>query len=246
MSIESGLTGYLAKITAISEDGSRVYFDLRNGKTSSFRNVEDQEYSIGEVLLIADSIDNCGLEIEKAPNSAWPDALWVGIVKIKLSDITVIDSGGRFRVVPTVTTPCLTIPETQFRPGMCRESLGYFPRRRSSTLTCRRWMTRSLISSAQHISNESDLGFDDFGGLPKVVARARELIEVPLANSESLSAIGARPIKGVLFTGEPGTGKTMLARIIASRVWGDFLRDFWPSDIQQVVRAERGVAQEIV
>ena len=58
--------------------------------------------------------------------------------------------------------------------------------------------------------------FADFGGLTSVVNRARELIEVPLKYSSELTKIGARPIKGVLFTGRPGTGKTMLARIIAS------------------------------
>ena len=60
-----------------------------------------------------------------------------------------------------------------------------------------------------------ELDFDDFGGLKEVVERAHKLIEVPLQNREAFSEIGARPIKGVLFTGEPGTGKTMLAQIIA-------------------------------
>jgi transitional endoplasmic reticulum ATPase len=64
--------------------------------------------------------------------------------------------------------------------------------------------------------------FDDFGGLKNVVERARELIEIPLKHKEALSKIGARPIKGVLFTGPPGTGKTMLARIIANSTNSEF------------------------
>ena len=70
----------------------------------------------------------------------------------------------------------------------------------------------------------SNLEFDDFGGLNEIVARARELIEVPLQNREALSEIGARPIKGVLFTGKPGTGKTMLAQIIAHQSGAEFYK----------------------
>ena len=99
MIIELGPSGLLAKVTAISDDGRSVYFDLRNGKTGSLDNV-DQEYSVGDVLLITGDIDNNRVEIKKVPSSAWPDELWVGIVKIKLPDITIIDSGGRFRTVP--------------------------------------------------------------------------------------------------------------------------------------------------
>ncbi|ELP64637.1 ATPase, AAA family [Streptomyces turgidiscabies Car8] len=71
-------------------------------------------------------------------------------------------------------------------------------------------------------SPDGALSFDDFGGYPEIIERAKELIEIPLERHEALAKIGARPIKGVLFTGSPGTGKTMLAKIIAHRADAEF------------------------
>ena len=65
-------------------------------------------------------------------------------------------------------------------------------------------------------------GFADFGGYPGVVERARKLIDTQMLRQDELRTIGARPVKGVLFTGPPGTGKTHLARIIAQESGADF------------------------
>lgn len=75
-----------------------------------------------------------------------------------------------------------------------------------------------------------------------MVARAQELIEVPLAHHDRLAKINARPIKGVLFTGGPGTGKTMLARIIANRSGAEFLEISGPQFISKWV----GQSEEIL
>jgi len=77
--------------------------------------------------------------------------------------------------------------------------------------------------------------FADFGGYPNVIARARELIATQFQSRDRLSAIGANPVKGILFTGLPGTGKTFLARIIANETDADFYLISGPSIVSKWV-----------
>ena len=75
--------------------------------------------------------------------------------------------------------------------------------------------------------------FADFGGYPKVVARALELINTQILYREELDRIGARAVKGILFTGPPGTGKTHLARIIAHQSEAEFFLVSGPSVVSK-------------
>ena len=222
--MEFGDTGNLAKVTVISEERRRcrVFFDLRDGRTGSFelpRDTYPGHYTVGDILLIRDQ-DNYEPP-EKVPTDAWPHNLWIGVVKIKLDDVTIIESSGRLRIVPTVAT-------LHYEPGntvQAGELLGVtrvLSKEPISTINLPS-INDSVIK--QFVTDSSDshtLTFDDFGGLTTIVARARELIEIPLKHHTDLATIGARPIKGVLFTGEPGTGKTMLARIIAAQSEAQF------------------------
>ena len=80
-----------------------------------------------------------------------------------------------------------------------------------------------------------DLAFNDFGGYPVIVKHARELIETQLKERDKLREIGAKPVKGVLFTGLPGTGKTHLARIIAKESGANFYHIDGPSIVSKYV-----------
>lgn len=216
MTDELGDTGILARITSICPDNGTVCFDLRNGKSGFFSST-DETFAIGDVVLITgDTENNVDVGLRRMPNDSWPEEHWIGVVKIKLDDITVIDSSGRFRDVPTASSLAYDVGNTV----QATDSLGV---RRVLSETPIKYIDLPQIDDSvieEFVSSQQEdktLGFDDFGGLPEVVDRARELIEIPLRHGEDLAEIGARAIKGVLFTGEPGTGKTMLARIIASQ-----------------------------
>ena len=91
-------TGMLARVTGVRAD--RVFFDLRNGNSGWFDQDED-DFSTGDVILI--SGESPGQRADQVDASAWPDDLWVGVVKVKLDDVTVIEASGRYRKVPTRT-----------------------------------------------------------------------------------------------------------------------------------------------
>ncbi len=86
--------------------------------------------------------------------------------------------------------------------------------------------TRIEISPAASSAAEQvgeTVRYEDLGGLGAVVERVREVVELPLKNRAAFARLGISPPKGVLLSGPPGTGKTMIARAVASETGAHFI-----------------------
>lgn len=213
--------GTLARVRLVTDDGSRVYLDLRNGSTATIDNYTGQDVQPGDILLLAGDADDP--DISPVDSAVWPDEPWVGVVKLKLPDITVVESGGRLRKVPTTAV-------VEYREGNTVDASEFEGISRVLSEEPIRFLDIPSVDEVaiSHFRapppGPDGLTFEDFGGLEAVAQRARELIEVPLKHHDALARIGARPIKGVLFTGPPGTGKTLLAQIIAAQAGAEFYK----------------------
>lgn len=240
-----GPAGDLVRVRWIDEDRCRAFLELRNGQTATLNSDDPVDWGVGSVLLM--TRDGERTSVDRVPTDLWPEESWVGVVRLHLDDCLVVETSGQLRKVTTRGAECKIGNTVEVR-----DSAGVV---RVLSEDSVRPLDLPDIDDAvvnRFVSSGSAVTFDDFGGLDDVKARARELIETPLKYHEALTAIGARPVKGVLFTGLPGTGKTMLARIIANaagavfyEISGPEIFSKWYGESEKVLRVifERAAEQ---
>ncbi len=88
------------------------------------------------------------------------------------------------------------------------------------------------------------VAWDDVGGLEDIKQRLREAVEWPLKNPDSFARLGIKPPRGILLFGAPGTGKTLLAKAVATESEANFISVKGPELISKWVgESEKGLRE---
>lgn len=86
--------------------------------------------------------------------------------------------------------------------------------------------------------------WEDVGGLEQPKRLLRELLEWPLQYGDLFEAAGVKPLKGVLLSGPPGCGKTLLAQAAASATQVNFISVKGPALLTKYIgESERAVRE---
>src|SRR5436305_1322295 len=90
----------------------------------------------------------------------------------------------------------------------------------------------------------SETSWDDIGGLDKVKDLLTEGVEWPLRYPEIYSHARVEPPRGVLLSGPPGSGKTVIARALANQCEANFISIKGPELLSKWVgESEKGIRE---
>ena len=90
-----------------------------------------------------------------------------------------------------------------------------------------------------------DVKWSDVGGLEDIKEELKEAVEWPLKYSDVFKKANTNPPKGILLYGVPGTGKTLLAKAIATESGVNFISVKGPSLISKYVGESEKAIREV-
>jgi len=93
--------------------------------------------------------------------------------------------------------------------------------------------------------NKPHVQWRDIGGLEEAKEKLREIVELPLLRPDLFEKAGIKPSKGVLISGLPGTGKTLLAKAVATESNANFISVKGPELISKWVGESEKHVREI-
>ena len=85
----------------------------------------------------------------------------------------------------------------------------------------------------------------DIGGMEEIKQEIIEAVEWPIKNPEAFKRLGVNPPKGLLLYGAPGTGKTLLAKAVATESEANFILVNGPELLSKWVGESEKAVREV-
>ncbi len=95
------------------------------------------------------------------------------------------------------------------------------------------------------IVEKPTVSWQAIGGLNSQIKEIQEVVELPLKKPELFKKVGITPPKGVLLYGEPGTGKTLLAKAVAASTNSTFIEVVGSELVQKFIGEGAKLVKEI-
>ncbi len=141
--------------------------------------------------------------------------------------------GSLRRVMPDIDFSLASIPDAQ---------IAHLEVRMSDFFSALREVEPSAIREV--FVEVPNVSWQDVGGLSRVKERLVEAVEWPLQYAHLFEQAGTKPPKGILLSGPPGCGKTLLAKAIATESRVNFISVKGPALLSMYVgESERGVRE---
>lgn len=207
-------------------DGS-VLLELRNGNTARASGPGLADLEPGDVFLLADG------RVERLAADSWPAGDRTGtVVWAGSTDIVVKSAGSTYSFRQRADDPFEKGQTVRLGPdGQPVAVIADEPIDDLSLLRDDDFDPESLVVRKE----DNTTSVEDFGGNILLVRRALDLATVALSPDDPLRTMGVNPIKGMLFSGPSGTGKTFLARGLAAKLDASFYNVGGPAIVDKFV-----------
>ncbi|MBI2145242.1 AAA family ATPase [Candidatus Woesearchaeota archaeon] len=129
--------------------------------------------------------------------------------------------------------------------GKLRPGDTVFVEQKNLSIVRKANVTRKFNSEKFIIVEKPNVGWNDIGGLDDQMREIREIVELPLNKPELFEQIGIQPPKGVLLHGHPGTGKTLLAKAVATATNSTFIEVVGSELVQKFIGEGAKLVKEI-